>query len=94
MAVNRSQMLIESIAPKINWIPNAIGGEKASITTRLNLNLVVHVNPVRGKEDKAYTWMIGRDGDRFISSGDAKSKDIAKREAIRYIHGMEQRGIA
>ena len=72
------------------WEPNNIGGEKATVVSRLGIEFVIHIN----KHYKGYSWLLGRYGDKYVSSGGAPSVEQAKKDALNFVDGMEQRGIA
>lgn len=72
------------------WTPNNIGGEKATVVTRLGIEFVIHIN----KHYSGYSWLLGRYGDKYVSSGGAPSAEQAKSDALMFVKGMEQRGIA
>lgn len=77
----------------IRWEPNIVGGVKGIYTSRSDVDFRIDVNP--NKKAKTYVWMIGRaSSDRFVSQGESPTEEKAKQDALKFLHGMEQRGIA
>lgn len=76
---------------KIRWEPNTVGGIKGIYLSRSDVEFRIDVNPHKSK----YSWMIGRaSSDRFIEQGEAGTEEDAKKQAIKFLKGMEARGIA
>ena len=84
---------------KVQWKENNKGSGMWSADVESRLGTQVHLSAndymskVGGKDKRIVNWIVGRGGRIF---GDGRAKDLAdaKKQAEKFLAGMETRGIA
>lgn len=83
--------MLDEKKEEVRWEPNTVGGIKGLYLSRSNVEFRIDVNPHKGK----FSWVIGRaSSDRFLEQGESGTQEDAKKQAIKFLKGMEARGIA
>jgi hypothetical protein len=83
--------MLDEKKDEIQWEHNTIGGIKGIYLSRSGVEFRIDVNPSKS----GFSWMVGRaSSDRFMGQGEADTQENAKKQAIKFLKGMEARGIA